>query len=109
MTDEWMKNYLRKKWNLPDNVEMDLSGLKITIIEKKEDTSIDTSKLTYNDTITYTCAFSTEHGREDQDPEHGPYSSLVVDIGEKLVEVRADGMHALPSSRCRNISTSRNW
>jgi hypothetical protein len=35
-TDEWMKNYLRKKWNLPDNVEMDLSGLHVTAAKKEE-------------------------------------------------------------------------
>jgi len=94
-TDEWMKNYLRKKWNLPDTVEMDLSGLKITKIEKKEDTStaVDTSRLTYNDTITYTCGYTTQPGIADQDASKGPYTSLVVDIGEKQVEVRADGMH----------------
>ena len=55
--------------------------------------TVDLSHLTYNDTITYTCGFTTQSGIEDQDAEKGPYTSLVVDIGEKFVEVRADGMH----------------
>jgi hypothetical protein len=92
-TDEWMKNYLHKKWNLPDTVEMDLSGLKIRPVEKKEDKTVDLSQLTYNDTITYTCGYTTQSGIEDQDASKGSYTSQVVDIGEKLVEVRADGMH----------------
>jgi hypothetical protein len=53
----------------------------------------DLSQLTYNDKITYVAGYTMQSGIEDQDASKGPYSSLVVDIGEKLVEVRADGMH----------------
>lgn len=28
-TDEWFKDRLRKKWNLPESTEIDLSGLKV--------------------------------------------------------------------------------
>ena len=94
-TDEWMKNYLRKKWNLPESVDMDLSGLKIEPIKKKEASSpaVDLAHLTYNDTITYRCGYAIQPGIEDQDASKGPYTALVVDIGERLIEVRADGMH----------------
>ncbi len=54
---------------------------------------VDLSRLTYNDTITYRCGYAIEGGIEDQDAEQGPYKALVVDIGERLIEVRADGMH----------------
>jgi hypothetical protein len=93
-TDEWMKNYLRKKWNLPDNVEMDLSGLKISYVEKKEDTAlaVDTSLLTYNDTITYRSGFTAQPGIADQDVAQGPYTGKIVDLGRLMVGVRADGM-----------------
>jgi hypothetical protein len=57
----------------------------------------DLSHLTYNDTITYVCGFAIEGGIEDQDASHGPYKALVVDIGERLIEVRADGMHGSQS------------
>ena len=92
-TDEWMKNYLRKKWNLPDNVEMDLSGLKIEPIKKEEDKSlaVDTSLLTYGDTVTYRSGFTTQSGVEDQDVAQGPYTGKIVDLGLFLVGVRADG------------------
>jgi len=55
--------------------------------------TVDLSHLTYNDTITYTAGYTTQSGIEDQDASKGPYTSQVVDIGEKLIEVRADGMH----------------
>jgi len=54
---------------------------------------VDLSRLTYNDTITYRRGFAIQPGIEDQDASNGPYKALVVDIGERLIEVRADGMH----------------
>jgi len=55
--------------------------------------TVDLAHLTYNDTITYTRGYAIEGGIEDQDALKGPYTALVVDIGERLIEVRADGMH----------------
>ncbi len=54
---------------------------------------VDLSRLTYNDTVTYSTGYAIEGGIEDQDAGRGPYKALVVDIGERLIEVRADGMH----------------
>jgi hypothetical protein len=54
---------------------------------------VDLSHLTYNDKITYSTGYAIQPGTDDQDASHGPYSGLVVDIGERLIEVRADGMH----------------
>ncbi len=54
---------------------------------------VDLAHLTYNDTVTYSTGYAIEGGIEDQDAIRGPYTALVVDIGERLIEVRADGMH----------------
>jgi len=54
---------------------------------------VDLARLTYNDRIIYRRGFTLQGGGEDQDEEHGPYSSLVVDIGQWTLAVRADGMH----------------
>jgi len=53
----------------------------------------DLARLTYNDTITYRCGFTTQYDVPDQEElEHGPYQGKVVDLGELVVGVRADGM-----------------
>jgi len=49
--------------------------------------------LRYNQVITYRCAFSIGRDVPDQDPEQGPYTSKIIDIGETAVQVRKDGMH----------------
>ena len=54
---------------------------------------VDLSRLTYNDTVTYSTGYAIEGGIEDQDAAQGPYKGLVVDIGERAIEVRKDGMH----------------
>jgi len=59
--------------------------------------TVDLSHLTYNDTITYRYGYAIQPGIEDQDAAAGPYKALVVDIGERLIEVRADGMHGSQS------------
>lgn len=35
--EEWLKAYLRKKYNLPANVELDLSGLHIGPAQQKSE------------------------------------------------------------------------
>jgi len=54
---------------------------------------VDLAHLTYNDRITYSTGYAIQPGGDDQDASQGPYTALVVDIGERLIEVRADGMH----------------
>jgi len=53
----------------------------------------DLTRLTYDDTITYRSGFTIAHDVANQDPEQGPYTGKIVDLGMLLVGVRKDGFN----------------